>query len=110
MFTSVGLKVSNLLLKIMQFILNPVLIRRQRISPEDQAHLYRLHAEMNAILLEAERLVRCHAEDRYKDIVDKVQATEYAMQERWKFPLDASLHSHWKRLPKEILIFIIENK
>jgi len=93
--------------KTMEYILNPHFVRKQRISKTDQLELYRLHAQMDQVLVEAEVLAARNQAGEYQKIWDKVQGIEYAMQHRWKFDLDKKLHTHWQRLPEPILLYIL---
>lgn len=76
-------------------ILNPDLVERQQLTPEAVRQLETLHFIMS-------KLKALPIED-IPDIskyVETVEYLEFQMQRLWKFPEDASYHTHWFNDPK----------
>ena len=76
-------------------ILNPSLLKQQKISPETQVLIENLHISMQ----------QHHArplEDitDIQEYIDLIQEIEFAMQRLWGFPEDRSFHTHWYHDPK----------
>jgi len=86
----------------MDNILNPRLIRKQKLSRRRIVNLLQLHSMREDLFCQAGKLnPKVDMQDR-QTIQRKVRLLEFLefnMQREWKFSQDASFHTWWYRIP-----------
>jgi hypothetical protein len=86
----------------MRNYINQSLVKEQGLDPQDVQAINTLHFIMNVLLAKAEE---CAEDGVYNREVSKgyeaaVELIELHMQKCWKFSMDTTYHTHYKRLPE----------
>ncbi len=74
-------------------VLNERLLEQQKVTPEQEARLYEIYKDMQNLFDEANNDVNLDKNGgHYAEILEEL---EFALQDNWNFPRDATRHKYW---------------